>query len=141
MDGFFRGADIFDPDFKIPKVQNLCKPDGSCSGCSSCCHGMTLPITEEEAERMADYAAKKKYLPAPLEYMPGPWAQPGRKARCPFLDKGRCVVYPVRPKICRDFLCCMDEDKMKSLRNKRIAACEGEAELWPTFYPDENPMR
>jgi len=75
--------------------------DGKCSGCGGCCSSI-LPVTDAEASILKDYADTHGIdpeLPAgtdPVIYL-----------QCPFLDKTdkKCLVYPVRPGICRSYRC------------------------------------
>lgn len=42
---------------------------------------------------------------------------------CPFLnidgDEKKCVIYPVRPQICKKFICSMSHDKINALTESR----------------------
>lgn len=137
---FFTDKDLMRPDFEIPSLHNYCTPDGKCSRCGSCCHGMSLPLSDQEAKKIAEYAKRKNYSPPPLYGLPAPFAEAGVMARCPFLSGGKCAVYSVRPLICRNFLCSKDFDDLQQYKVKRIAECKGEADLWQTFFPNINPL-
>lgn len=70
-------------------------------GCSECCGPFPLP--PKELAKIEDYLASLgRVMP---ELMPGmnlpiDWKARG-SSNCAFLEKGRCLVYPVRPLICR----------------------------------------
>lgn len=79
--------------------------NGKCTGCGSCCSNI-LPMTEDEIRTIRQYIKRynikeqKRLLPtvnANLDMI------------CPFLDNSKkfdkCMIYKVRPKICRDFIC------------------------------------
>lgn len=70
--------------------------DGKCSGCGDCC-GKWLPVTKKEIERIRRYIKENQI---PVQNNADPTA-------CPFRSEaeGKCLVYPVRPAICRDFRC------------------------------------
>ena len=78
--------------------------DGKCSNCGQCCSDI-LPISEEDIKRIKAFMKKhgvkeqKHFVPisVPIAF----------DLTCPFRDNAnkRCVIYPVRPEICRDFKC------------------------------------
>lgn len=86
--------------------------DGECSNCGECCSNF-LPISQKEIELIRRFIHKKKISEQkhriPLSGMSVDWT-------CPFRNSSerKCVIYSVRPAICRDFRC----DKPK----KQIAA-------------------
>lgn len=78
--------------------------NGECSNCGECCSDF-LPISQEEIKRIKAYIKKhgiteqKHFLPL-ANY-------PQADFTCPFRnnDERKCVIYSVRPAICRDFRC------------------------------------
>lgn len=65
-------------------------------GCNHCCHYRVL-ITEQEAALISEYSGAKQKKPKRARDIfstPDP---------CPFLKKGACSIYPVRPLSCRGF--------------------------------------
>lgn len=82
-----------------------CTNNGKCSGCGDCCSNI-LPITKKEISEIKkyikDYGIKKQehrsfFLSANTIDMV-----------CPFCDTNKelkCTIYPVRPSICKIFLC------------------------------------
>lgn len=78
--------------------------DGQCSNCGECCSDF-LPISPEEIKRISAYIKKhgikeqKHFLPVAN---PPDW-----DFVCPFRNntERKCMIYEVRPAICRDFRC------------------------------------
>lgn len=74
--------------------------DGKCIRCGKCC-GLFIPVTKKEVNIIKKYVAEKNIQPENR--------YDGNKLelRCPFLDlkKNVCKIYPVRPYVCRDFIC------------------------------------
>lgn len=78
--------------------------NGKCTGCGECCSNL-LPITDAEIRKIKAYMKRnnikqQKHGVAPL--------RAGFDLKCPFLDESKekkCTIYPVRPKVCQDFIC------------------------------------
>lgn len=79
--------------------------DGKCCGCGNCCSAI-LPMNDKEIREIRQYIETHhieecKHL-IPLARQPFDMT-------CPFLDtdkkKDKCRIYPVRPFICRKFIC------------------------------------
>lgn len=96
-------------------IYNFTK-DGKCSSCGNCCSNI-LPMSNKEIEIIHRYILKhniresKHILPvAKLPY----------DMTCPFRDNGKkiCTIYPVRPEICRQFIC--DSEKRAKHNRKLI---------------------
>lgn len=77
--------------------------DGKCSGCGSCC-GNFLPISASEIDKIKKYIAKHKIEE---QYKCPPSTDVMIDGSCPFRNESerKCLIYPVRPWICRQFLC------------------------------------
>lgn len=78
---------------------------GECTACGECC-GNLLPLTSAEVERIRRYVNKNGIKPKNnvALFM----REPTIFGDCPFLDRTRekkCLIYEVRPLICRDFRC------------------------------------
>lgn len=73
------------------------------SGCGECCTDL-LPTTRREIVRLRDYAKKHQLKEHRL---PAGAAMESVDLTCPFRNETtkRCEVYPVRPLICRAFIC------------------------------------
>ena len=78
--------------------------NGECSNCGNCCSDF-LPISPKEIRRIEKYIKKhgikeqKHLLPTAIV--------PIVDMLCPFRSNAerKCVIYEVRPAICRDFRC------------------------------------
>ena len=79
--------------------------NGKCTGCGGCCSNI-LPMTEDEIRTIRNYINRynikeqKRLLPT---------VNPNLDMTCPFLDNSKkcdkCMIYEVRPRVCRDFIC------------------------------------
>ena len=82
---------------------NCCTADGKCSNCGNCCSNV-IPLTKIEIATIKQYVKKNKIKPIVH----------GQKGvidcMCPFRDEvnKKCIIYPVRPFICRDYQCDKD---------------------------------
>lgn len=79
--------------------------NGKCTGCGNCCSNI-LPMTDKEIEAIRKYI-KKHHI---KEFKHGiPLANPAFDMTCPFLNTDKktekCMIYEVRPAICRCFIC------------------------------------
>lgn len=77
--------------------------DGKCSNCGECCADL-LPLTDAEARKVKRYAKAHNLK----EHRQAPFFDPKAvDLTCPFRNEQtkRCDVYPVRPLICRAFVC------------------------------------
>ena len=77
--------------------------DGQCSNCGSCCSRF-LPVSGKEIKVIRRYVRKKKIREQWHLY---PTAFPQDDWTCPFRSEAerKCMIYEVRPAICRDFQC------------------------------------
>lgn len=80
--------------------------NGECTQCGNCCSNL-LPMTENEIKTIHNYIKKHHIKEHRHNY---PIATPTMDVTCPFLDddklKEKCEIYSVRPRICREFICC-----------------------------------
>lgn len=95
---------------------------GNCSECGNCCTNM-LPLKSSEIQRIRAYIKKHHIRPHVVRL---PLAAPVFDATCPFLktdtDKKRCMIYDVRPFICRHFICSRSEEQLaKDLASGKTA--------------------
>lgn len=100
-------------DILRTNVTNNCN-GSKCSNCGECC-GEFLPITKKE------YYIIKDYLLNHPEIVEQVHAEGGNvHLLCPFRDRENkcCTIYPVRPLVCRQFLC------LKSLKTIEKAKLE-----------------
>lgn len=86
--------------------------DNQCSECGNCCTNM-LPVSDSEVNKIKKYVKKHHIKPHVLNL---PLATPVFDTTCPFLKtnetKHRCMIYPVRPFICRHFICNQSEKQL-----------------------------
>lgn len=114
-----RDACCFEPDH-LPTdgefYSNNCV-DGHCIGCGECCTDL-LPTTRREIVRLRDYAKKHQLKEHRL---PAGAALESVDLTCPFRNEmtKRCEVYPVRPLICRAFIC---SRTLQAARKTRISS-------------------
>lgn len=76
--------------------------NGECSRCGNCC-GMFIPFTDAELEEIKKYVKKHNIKPYDrMNKLTGQFS-----AHCCFYDENKkeCRIYPVRPYVCRDFIC------------------------------------
>lgn len=89
--------------------------NGECSKCGGCCPGF-IPLTKDEVEKIKRYVKKNNIKMRERESILG------YDGRCIFLDPKtrKCMIYPVRPFVCSDFLCNREDWKEKrELYSKR----------------------
>lgn len=74
--------------------------DGRCSQCGECCSNI-LPMSQSEVETIKKYIKKHRIVEQRHN------AMMATDMTCPFRDEAnkRCTIYPVRPEICRQFMC------------------------------------
>lgn len=77
--------------------------NGECSGCGECCSNL-LPMTRREIDAIKRYV--KRHGIKPQKHFV-PTRNPMYDMVCPFRDNTnrRCVIYDVRPDICRVYRC------------------------------------
>lgn len=79
--------------------------DGKCVGCGNCCSNL-LPMSEGEINQIRHYIKKHDIK---QHRKVAPTVKPFIDMTCPFLDDmkeyDKCTIYPVRPQICRNFIC------------------------------------
>lgn len=86
--------------------------NGYCSNCGNCC-GNILPISAKEIKVIRRYIQKHRIKEQVRNY---PTAKPIIDMQCPFRDDTgkRCLIYSVRPMICRDFRCDKPRKKIEA---------------------------
>lgn len=74
--------------------------NGKCSKCGKCC-GLFIPVTKKEVGIIKQYVKENNIKPEKR------YNGKDLELRCPFLDlkNHKCKIYPVRPFVCRDFIC------------------------------------
>lgn len=105
--------------------------NGKCIQCGACCSNY-LPMTEKEIKIIKKYIKDNEIKECKHMMV---LANPAMDFTCPFLntnkDKEKCTIYPVRPTICRDFICCLG--KRKSMNQKIAKQCRF-IDVRETFY-------
>ena len=105
--------------------------DGQCSNCGSCCSRF-LPVSGKEIKVIRRYVRKKKIREQWHLY---PTAFPQDDWTCPFRSEAerKCMIYKVRPAICRDFQCDKPKKKIeadKSFYHGRYAVVDMREEFF-----------
>ena len=79
------------------KLQNnsVC---GQCSKCGECCTNL-LPITQKEVEGIQNYVIANKIRPQKQMLVMQ------NRLTCPYYNGKKCLIYEVRPLICKEFYC------------------------------------
>ena len=79
--------------------------NGKCSQCGQCCSNL-LPLSKIEIKRIKDYVKKHRIKEQRHN------AMMAVDMTCPFRDETnkKCLIYEIRPEICRVFQCNKDRD-------------------------------
>lgn len=85
---------IVKDDIKI--TDNSCC--GNCSKCGECCTNF-LPVTQKEIEIIQEYVIANKIRPQKQMLVMQ------NRLTCPYYNGKKCLIYEVRPLICREFYC------------------------------------
>lgn len=71
---------------------------GNCSKCGECCTNF-LPVSQKEVEKIQKYVIEHKIRPQKQMLVMQ------NRLSCPYYDGKKCLVYEVRPLICKEFYC------------------------------------
>lgn len=71
---------------------------GKCSKCGECCTNL-LPISQKELDRIQKYVINKKIRPQTQMLVMQ------NRLTCPYYNGKKCLIYEVRPLICKEFYC------------------------------------
>lgn len=71
---------------------------GKCSKCGECCSAI-LPICQDELDVMQKYIIENNIKPNLTSLVME------SKVQCPYFDGKKCMIYEVRPLICKEFYC------------------------------------
>ena len=98
--------------------------NGICSNCGGCCSNL-IPVSESDKSKIIKYV-RKHHIQDMRRSLP---AEVSIDMRCPFRDEAnqKCVIYPVRPAICRSFQCNLSEkdiDRNKMVFHHRYNVCD-----------------
>lgn len=103
-------------DSQIVKVTDF-TCNGKCSGCGACCTDM-LPLTKKEIDNIRRFIKDNNIQ---RQYH-APVCSRTVDLTCPFRDNenNKCVIYDVRPSICRTFIC--NKSREDILKNREYHA-------------------
>ena len=119
-----------------------CTRNGQCSNCGNCCSNF-LPLSSDEVGRIKAYIRKHKIKEQRQN------VAAGYEMTCPFRDEvnKKCLIYSIRPAICRQFMCNHKrEDVISSnfdfrkkwrvvfMRTEFFGDKESERVMWETIY-------
>lgn len=94
---------------------------GKCSNCGQCCSDI-LPISKQEIARIKKYIKENNIKEQRHNFTSGV------DMTCPFRDEvnKKCLIYPIRPQICRSFVCnhkIEDIEREKAKFHSRYNVC------------------
>jgi len=82
---------------------------GKCSKCGECCTPY-LPINQEELDEIQKYVKKNKIKSQKQMLVMQ------NRLTCPYYDGKKCMIYEVRPLICKEFYCYKKPDKEMAMK-------------------------
>lgn len=71
---------------------------GNCSKCGECCTNL-LPISQKELDTIQKYVIENKIRPQTQILVMQ------NRLTCPYYNGKKCLIYEVRPLICKEFFC------------------------------------
>jgi len=75
-----------------------CSLNGKCTGCGECCSNF-LPVSQSEIDLIQKYVIENNIHPAKQMLVMQ------SSLTCPYFNGKKCLIYEVRPLICREFYC------------------------------------
>ena len=112
---------------------------GKCSHCGGCCSDL-LRLSDKEVKTIREYV-KKNNIQEVDHSLLFPSDTDAIDLTCPFLsvqgDIHTCLIYQVRPMICREFMCNMSEKTIDQLQ-RRYKARYSIISMRGTFFTDES---
>jgi Fe-S-cluster containining protein len=95
------------------KVQDF-TCNGKCSGCGNCCTDF-LPMSKSDVKRIKTYLKSHPEIKEQI-HIDGD----NMHIKCAFRDEvnKKCLIYPARPFVCKQFICSLDSDTVLSNRDK-----------------------
>lgn len=85
---------VFSGNVKITD-NSIC---GQCSKCGECCTNL-LPVSQEEVDIIQKYVMENKIRPQKQMLVMQ------NRLTCPYYNGKKCLIYEVRPLICKEFYC------------------------------------
>ncbi len=124
---------IHDPEHS--QVNDYTK-NGKCSRCGECCNRI-LTVKKIELIRIAKYMVAH-HIGRGEKMMPR--GENTIDMTCPFYDevKRRCVIYPVRPGVCRSFICSHGRKYIERHLYKIAKHASGDVDMAATFFGDQS---
>lgn len=111
--------------------------NGKCSNCGNCCSNF-LSMTKAEINTIKKYIEEHGILEQKNVF---PLANPSFDLTCPFRSEKerRCLIYPVRPAICKVFMCYHKKEDLYKRRDEISLHCEA-VDCRSEFYGRENTI-
>lgn len=75
-----------------------CSINGKCSKCGECCSNF-LPVSQSEVNKIQKYVIENKIRPQKQMLVMR------NTLTCPYFNGKKCLIYEVRPLICKEFYC------------------------------------
>ena len=124
-------SQIFQLDKEMESQWRDCTINNECSNCGSCC-GDFLPVLAKELRTIHRFLMKHPIKEQIHRY---PTATPMVDITCPFRSdtEKKCLIYEVRPAICRDFRCDKPKKKIKAdrdLYHDKYGVCDMRKEFY-----------
>ena len=94
--------------------------NGKCSGCGNCCSDL-LPVTDKELGVIKEYVKQHKIKSQVPKVVNGIYLM------CPFRNTTGCVIYEVRPQICKSFICNKPIPTLEELKRLAFTRANGRA--------------
>lgn len=109
--------------------------DGECSKCGSCC-GDFLPLKDDEIRTIKKFVKSHGIK----EYRHN--AMDGVDITCPFRDDAKqiCVIYPIRPWICRQFMCNHTKEDIMKIKTDAFAGVQV-ISMRQTFFGNDESIK
>jgi Fe-S-cluster containining protein len=87
--------------------------NGKCSRCGACCTGLAN-VSKKEIKRITNFLNKNKdIISISNEKVRETYKTGIINTRCIYFHENKCMIYEVRPNICRTFICNNDK-KLKT---------------------------
>lgn len=126
-------SDGFNKDFS--SFYETFREKNYCGRCGECCQN-TLLLSDAEIQTINRYIKKNNIIPINHNNI----FSKGYQDICPFLDKNNsCLIYEVRPEICRRFFCSKFLDNDITLDHKNKKAINMLLTFFPNAYCPNSP--
>lgn len=121
--------DIANPEQVEIKNNSIC---GKCSCCGECCTTF-LPVCQEEINTIQEYVMENNIRPNKVALVMQ------NLLTCPYYDGKKCMIYEVRPMICKEFYCYKKADlqTISKFKDKEYVTVN----MWGIAMEIENQMK